>query len=66
MPSSQDIHTKVEKIVDIPDSEIDKVARDYRASGGDVTMTRQPNGKWTLEARITRASRYQASGLDVL
>jgi hypothetical protein len=61
-----DINKKVEVLTDIPASEIDTIERDYRASGAELTVTRQANGMFTLEAVFTRDSRYQASGKAVL
>jgi hypothetical protein len=61
-----DPNIKVVTITDLSDDDLEKVARDYRDSGAEVTTARQPDGKWKLEARFTLRTKYPASGQSVL
>lgn len=54
--------SRVVKISDLTEDELEVAARDYRDSGAEVKTTRQPDGKWTLEARFTVGAKYPASG----
>jgi muconolactone delta-isomerase len=66
MQSNQDMRALVETMTDVPDSELEQVVRDYRASGAEITQSRQSNGKWKLIARFIRGTSYPASGQPVL
>jgi hypothetical protein len=54
---------RIETIRDVPDDAAEAVIRDFKDSGAtEVQKTRQPDGKWTIEARFEAGARYPASG----
>ena len=60
-----DSNSKVVTITDLSNEDLEKVARDYRDSGAEVTTSRQTDGKWKLEARFSSGTKYPASGHSV-
>jgi hypothetical protein len=54
---------RIETIRDVPAAELDRVTQDFKDSGAsEVTKTKQPNGKFTVEARFEAGAQYPASG----
>jgi hypothetical protein len=54
---------RIETIHDVPELNIEAVVQDFKDSGATgVKKTRQPDGKWTVEARFESGAQYPASG----
>lgn len=39
-----------EILSDIPESELDRVVKDFESEGATVTKEKQPDGNWTVKA----------------
>jgi hypothetical protein len=52
---------KIVKITDISSEDLERLLSDYTDSGAEVTTTKQPDGRWTVEARFPVGTKYRAS-----
>lgn len=50
----------LEKIINIPESDLDKIRKDFESEGAEVETIRQPNGNYTITARFSKST----SGVD--
>jgi hypothetical protein len=52
------IRKRVETLTDIPGGKLGDVVKDFTDAGGDVSVTTQSDGLFTVEAIITDSSDY--------
>jgi len=44
------IMSRVEKLENIPESDVEEIVSDFKSEGASVEKIREPDGQWTVQA----------------